>query len=161
MAQMGSRETEEKVRIKPRAVAQAGATRPLTRLSGDQFTTENRKVAFRRQSTTVKAGLDTGPYVVNAKTYCMSQFTLVPLTHTVCTVDLVPGFYSTSRLFLRIIKSKAGLTVHTAGVRYFQHSLKTNRGFLPVMCLMLALKRSAPAGENSFIMTSSQLLLNL
>lgn len=80
MAQMGSRETEEKVSIKPRAVAQAGATRPLTRLSGDQFTTENRKVAFRRQSTTVKPGLDTGPYVVNAKTYCMSQFTLIPLT---------------------------------------------------------------------------------
>lgn len=45
MAQMGRREMEENVRIKPRAVAQAGATRPLTRLSGDQFTTENRKVA--------------------------------------------------------------------------------------------------------------------
>lgn len=69
MAQMGSRETEENVRIKPRAVAQAGATRPLTRPSGDQFTTENRKVALRRQNTTVKPGLETGPYTVNANTY--------------------------------------------------------------------------------------------
>lgn len=69
MAQMGSRETEENVRIKPRAVAQAGATRPLTRMRGDQYTTENRKVALRRQSTTVKPGLDTGPYMVNATTH--------------------------------------------------------------------------------------------
>lgn len=45
MAQIGIRDTEENVSIKPSAVAQAGATRPLTRLSGDQFTTENRKVA--------------------------------------------------------------------------------------------------------------------
>lgn len=73
MAQIGSRETEEKVRIKPRAVAQAGATRPLTRLSGDQFITENRKVALRRRSKTGKPGLDTGR-----------------------TVDLAPEFYSTS-----------------------------------------------------------------
>lgn len=54
MAQMGSRETEENVRIKPSVVAQTGATRPLTRLSGDQFTTENRKVALRRRSRAVE-----------------------------------------------------------------------------------------------------------
>lgn len=69
MVQMGSRETEENVRIKPRAVAQVGATRPLTSLSGDQFTTENRKMALRRQNTTVKPGPDTGPDMVNATTY--------------------------------------------------------------------------------------------
>ena len=45
MAQRGSRETEEKVSIKPRAVAQAGASSPLPRLSGDQFTSEKKNVA--------------------------------------------------------------------------------------------------------------------
>lgn len=58
-------------------------------------------------------------------------------------------------------ESQSGLTVHTAGVKYFQHSLKMNRGILPVMCLMLALKRSAPVGENNFIMISPQLEFNL
>lgn len=42
------------------------------------------------------------------------------------------------------------LTVHTAGVKYFQHSLKSSRGLWPVIFLMLALKRSAPVGENDF-----------
>lgn len=45
MAQMGSRETEERVRSQPSAVAQAGATRPLPRFNGDQLTRENTKVA--------------------------------------------------------------------------------------------------------------------
>lgn len=67
MAQMGIRETEENVRIKPSRVAQAGATRPLTRLSGDQLTTENRKVAFRRVHRTIP--VKTGPYMGNAAKY--------------------------------------------------------------------------------------------
>lgn len=50
MAQMGIRETEESVRIQPSVVAQAGATRPFPRLSGDQFTRENKKVACRSQT---------------------------------------------------------------------------------------------------------------
>lgn len=64
MAQMGIRETEENVSIKPSAVAQAGATRPLTRLSGDQFTRENRKVALSRKIKTipVEPGLNVGHY---------------------------------------------------------------------------------------------------
>lgn len=45
------------------------------------------------------------------------------------------------------------LTVHTAGVKYFQHSLKSSRGLWPVISLMLALKRSAPVGENDFTMS--------
>lgn len=49
MAQMGSRETEERARSQPSAVAQAGATRPLPSFNGDQFTTENRKVACGRR----------------------------------------------------------------------------------------------------------------
>lgn len=61
MAQMGIRETEENVSIRPSVVAQAGATRPLTRLSGDQFTMENRKVALRRKTKTVPA-LNAGHY---------------------------------------------------------------------------------------------------
>lgn len=42
---------------------------------------------------------------------------------------------------------RGSLTVHTAGVKYFQHSLKTGSGLWPVMSLMLPLKRSAPAGK--------------
>lgn len=49
MAQMGSRETEERARSQPSVVAQAGATRPFPRFSGDQCTRENRKVACRRR----------------------------------------------------------------------------------------------------------------
>lgn len=45
------------------------------------------------------------------------------------------------------------LTVHTAGVKYFQHSLKSSRGLWPVIFLMLALKRSAPVGQNDFTMS--------
>lgn len=42
---MGSRETEERVSSQPSVVAQTGATRPFPRLSGDQRTRENIKVA--------------------------------------------------------------------------------------------------------------------
>lgn len=44
MAQMGSRETEESASSQPRAVAQAGATRPFPSFRGDQLITEKRKV---------------------------------------------------------------------------------------------------------------------
>lgn len=39
------------------------------------------------------------------------------------------------------------LTVHTIGVKYFQHRLKKGRGLWPVISLMLALKRSAPVAK--------------
>lgn len=45
MAQMGSRETDERVRIQPSVVAHTGATSPFPRLSGDQRTRENINVA--------------------------------------------------------------------------------------------------------------------
>lgn len=45
MAQMGSRDTEERVRSQPSVVAQTGATSPLPRLNGDQQTREKTKVA--------------------------------------------------------------------------------------------------------------------
>lgn len=41
--------------------------------------------------------------------------------------------------------------MHTAGVKYFQHSLKKTRGVRPVMSLMLALKRSAPVGDKDLM----------
>lgn len=44
MAQMGSRETEESASTQPRAVAQAGATRPFPSFRGDQLIREKRKV---------------------------------------------------------------------------------------------------------------------
>lgn len=47
----------------------------------------------------------------------------------------------------RYSAGRGSLTVHTAGVKYFQHSLKKTRGVRPVMSLMLALKRSAPVGD--------------
>lgn len=43
--------------------------------------------------------------------------------------------------------------MHTAGVKYFQHSLKSSRGLWPVIILMLVQKRSAPVGENNFTMS--------
>lgn len=46
---MGIRETEEKVRTQPSAVAQVGATRPFPNFSGDHWMMENRQVAYRRQ----------------------------------------------------------------------------------------------------------------
>lgn len=52
------------------------------------------------------------------------------------------------------VSREGSLTVHTAGVKYFQHSLKKSRGLLPVISLMLALKRSAPVGENNFTMSA-------
>lgn len=40
---------EESARSQPRAVAQVGAKNPFPRFRGAQFTTENRKVAWRTQ----------------------------------------------------------------------------------------------------------------
>lgn len=45
------------------------------------------------------------------------------------------------------LSGEGSLTVHTAGVKYFQQSLNKTRGVRPVMSLMLALKRSAPVGD--------------
>lgn len=49
------------------------------------------------------------------------------------------------------LSGEGSLTVHTAGVKYFQHSLKKTRGVWPVMSLMLALKRSAPVGDKDLM----------
>lgn len=90
MAQMGMRDTEENVSIKPSAVAQAGATRPLTRLSGDQFTRENRKVALRRKTKTIPVEIGNATTGKYKSVYSGSVKTY--------TLDLVPEFYYTSFL---------------------------------------------------------------
>ena len=54
MAQKGSRETDERVRIQPSVVAQSGATRPFPRVSGAQHTRENTKVACGRRTVLIK-----------------------------------------------------------------------------------------------------------
>ena len=70
MAQRGSRETDDKVRSQPSVVAQTGATRPFPRLSGDQRTRENTKVAWRHKG----GGISPKDYILIHDNICVCRY---------------------------------------------------------------------------------------